>query len=115
MLINVRMSPPSTARPGQTRFNTLKGTYEYTREDGTVEDHRNMHCTMTSRHLDFGPPPKVKVSPRVLPKVLRVLLKAEARREKERSPAFAQAKASLESALARSLNTLGRRWERHHR
>jgi Ca2+-binding EF-hand superfamily protein len=106
MLINVRMSPPSTARPGQTRFNTLKGTYEYTREDGTVEDHRNMHCTMTSRHLDFGPPPKVKVSPRVLPKVLRVLLKAEARREKERSPAFAQAKASLESALARSLNTL---------
>ena len=89
MLINVRMSPPSTARPGQTRFNTLKGTYEYTREDGTVEDHRNMHCAMTSRHLDFGPPPKVKVSPRVLPKVLRVLLKAEARREKDRSPAFA--------------------------
>ena len=65
-----------------------------------------MHCAMTSRHLDFGPPPKVKVSPRVLPKVLRVLLKAEARREKDRSPAFAQAKASLESALARSLNRL---------
>lgn len=88
------------------RFNTLKGTYESQRSDGSFDDHRNLEMVTDPRFLTHPPArPKKQVQ------ASQLRWKAPQRHsiynsQAKGSPEFLKAKRSLESALANSLSRM---------